>query len=549
MHIDDQTYRSNGKTYRRILLRNSYRVNGKVRHDTIASLCKCTEAEINAIKIALKYKDNLTALVSVRENLKTEQGLSVGATWLLSQVAKKLGITKILGDSKEAKLILWLVIATLIEQGSRLSATRLAIRHAACDILRIEDGFNEDDLYSAMDWLEKKQAGIEYKLFKLRYGKQAPNFYLYDVTSSYFEGQQNELANFGYNRDKKAGKMQIVIGLMTDDEGNPITIEVFEGNTQDPKTVSSQIKKIAERFGVKKVTLVGDRGMIKKLQIKELNDDYKFNYITAITKPQIEKLINDGAIQLSFLDENITEVGVDGVRYVMRRNPVRADEIESIRQSKLARIQNYLNKKNVYLAEHSRAKAATAAKEIRGKINKFKIQKWLEVRINGRVLSLEINNEQKAQESKLDGCYVIKTDLKTPAIEAKTVHDRYKDLTLVENAFRTMKTSFLELRPIFVRKEERTRAHVFIIMLAYMIEYQLRKDWRDIDITVREGVTELSSISTIKIKLPENVSYQAIPVPKPIGRELLKAAGVILPAAIPLTNATVYTKKKLISER
>jgi transposase len=549
MHIDDQTYRSNGKTYRRILLRNSYRVNGKVRHDTIASLCKCTEAEINAIKIALKYKDNLTALVSVRENLKTEQGLSVGATWLLSQVAKKLGITKILGDSKEAKLILWLVIATLIEQGSRLSATRLAIRHAACDILRIEDGFNEDDLYSAMDWLEKKQAGIEYKLFKLRYGKQAPNFYLYDVTSSYFEGQQNELANFGYNRDKKAGKMQIVIGLMTDDEGNPITIEVFEGNTQDPKTVSSQIKKIAERFGVKKVTLVGDRGMIKKLQIKELNDDYKFNYITAITKLQIEKLINDGAIQLSFLDENITEVGVDGVRYVMRRNPVRADEIESIRQSKLARIQNYLNKKNVYLAEHSRAKAATAAKEIRGKINKFKIQKWLEVRINGRVLSLEINNEQKAQESKLDGCYVIKTDLKTPAIEAKTVHDRYKDLTLVENAFRTMKTSFLELRPIFVRKEERTRAHVFIIMLAYMIEYQLRKDWRDIDITVREGVTELSSISTIKIKLPENVSYQAIPVPKPIGRELLKAAGVILPAAIPLTNATVYTKKKLISER
>jgi hypothetical protein len=252
MHIDDQTYTHKGKTYRRVLLRNSYRVNGKVHHDTIASLCKCTEAEINAIKMALKYKDNLAALVDIRKNLKTEQGQSVGATWLLSQVAKKLGITKILGDSKNAKLILWLIIATLIEQGSRLSATRLAIRHAACDILKIEKGFSEDELYSAMDWLEKNQANIETRLFKYRYRKKAPSFYLYDVTSSYFEGQQNELANFGYNRDKKSGKKQIVIGLMTDDEGKPITIEVFEGNTQDPKTVSNQIKKIAERLGLKK---------------------------------------------------------------------------------------------------------------------------------------------------------------------------------------------------------------------------------------------------------------------------------------------------------
>lgn len=549
MHIDDQTYKSNGKTYRRVLLRNSYRVDGKVHHDTIASLCKCTDVEINAIKLALKHKDNLATLIDARENLQTEQGTSIGATWLLSQVAKKLGITKIIGNSKEAKLVLWLVIATLIEQGSRLSATRLAKRHAACDILMIEDGFNENDLYSAMDWLEKNQSNIEDKLFKFRYGNKVPNFYLYDVTSSYFEGQQNELANFGYNRDKKSGKMQIVIGLMTDDEGNPITVEVFEGNTQDPKTVSNQIKKMAHRFGVKKVTLVGDRGMIKSLQIKELNNDYEFNYITAITKAQIEKLLNDGVIQLSLLDENITEVALDGVRYVLRRNPVRADEIENIRQSKLARIQKCVDKKNQYLKEHTRAKMSVAEKEIRTKLDNLKVQKWLEIRINEHGISLEVNEEQKKEEAKFDGCYVIKTDLRKIDIDAKSIHDRYKGLAVVENAFRTMKTSFLELRPIFVRKEERTRAHVFVIMLAYMIEHQLRRDWFNLDITVREGITELSSISTVKIMLPGGTSYQVIPSPKAIGKELLKAAGVILPTAIPATNAVVYTKKNLVSER
>lgn len=549
MHIDDQTYTSNGKTYRRVLLRNSYRVNGKVHHDTIASLCKCTEAEINAIKVALKHKDNLSALINVRENIKTEQGTSIGSTWLLSQVAKKLGMTKILGNSKEAKLVLWLVIATLIEQGSRLSAARLAKRHAACDILRIEDGFNENDLYFAMDWLEKNQASIEDKLFKFRYGDKVPNFYLYDVTSSYFEGEQNELANFGYNRDKKSGKMQIVIGLMTDDEGNPITAEVFEGNTQDPKTVINQIKKMADRFGVKRVTLVGDRGMIKSPQIKELNDHYKFSYITAITKAQIEKLINDDVIQMTLLDERITEVEVDGIRYILRKNPVRADEIENTRQSKLARIQKYVEKKNQYLKEHARAKLSVAEKETRKKISDLMVQKWLELRTTERTLILDVNEEQKKEESKLDGCYVIKTDLKKIDVDAQTIHDRYKELAVVENAFRTMKTGFLELRPIFVRKKERTKAHVFIIMLAYMIEHQLRKDWCDIDITVREGINELSSISTVKVMLPDGATYQTIPSPKVIGKELLKAAGVSLPTAITATNAVVYTKKSLVSER
>lgn len=550
MHIDDQTYKIKGKTRRRVLLRNSYRVNGKVHHDTIASLCKCSDEEINAIKLALKHKGNLTELKSIQQNLKTEQGLCVGSTWMLSQMAKKLDITKTLGNSKQAKLVLWLIMATLIEQGSRLSATRLAKRHAACDILGIEDGFSEEDLYSAMDWLEGKQSDIEDKLFKLHYGNKIPNFYLYDVTSSYFEGQQNELANFGYNRDKKSGKMQIVIGLMTDDDGYPIAIEVFEGNTQDPKTVSNQIKKMANRFGVKKVTLVGDRGMIKSQQISELNDDaYKFNYITAITKPQIEKLIKDEVIQLTLFDETIVEVEDNKVRYVLRRNPLRAEEIEDTRKSKLARVQKLVDKKNQYLKEHPKAKVATAEKAIENKINSLKIQKWLTIKIDDRAISIEVDEKQRLEESKFDGCYVIKTDLKKENVSAETIHDRYKGLAVVENAFRTMKTSFLEMRPIFVRKEERTRAHVFIIMLAYMIEHQLRKDWREVDVTVQEGIAELSSICSIKIKVADQVSYQTIPVPRKLGKILLKKSGISLPSVIPATNAVVYTRKTLVSER
>lgn len=269
MFIDDSSYQRNGKTYRRVLLRNSYRVNGSVRHDTVANLSKVSDEVINALKLALKHKKDLAQLSSVK-NMTAQQGLGVGAVWLLHQLAKRLGLAKALGRTRQAKLTLWLIMAAIIDQGSRLSATRLAQRHQACDIVGL-DGFNEDDLYDAMDWVEQQQGRIEDALFLSRYGGAAPNFYLYDVTSSYFEGNQNELARYGYNRDKKKGKKQIVIGLMTDDEGRPITIEVFEGNTTDPQTVENQILKIGHRFGVDKVTLVGDRGMIKSVQISQLN--------------------------------------------------------------------------------------------------------------------------------------------------------------------------------------------------------------------------------------------------------------------------------------
>lgn len=440
-----------------------------------------------------------------------------------------------------------MVLARVIEQGSRLSATRMAQRHAACDILQL-DSFNEDDLYKAMNWLSKRQQRIEKSLFNQHHGDSKPQFYLYDVTSSYLEGVQNELSDWGYNRDGKKGKKQIVIGLMTDEEGHPIAIEVFRGNTKDTATVKNQIEKMAHRFGADKITFVGDRGMIKSVQISDLSDEH-FHYITAITKPQIEKLIKDGIFQMSLFDEKLAEVLNDGIRYILRRNPIRAEEIEAIRESKLNSLNRLINQQNTYLAEHPRAQVEAALKKGRGKCKALKIDKWVEITSEGRILATKIKADEKALESQLDGCYVIKSDLAANSASAQTIHNRYKDLAEVEYAFRTMKTTLLEMRGIFVRKAERTRAHVFIIMLAYLLAYQLRRLWYDVELTVEEGIAELASICSIEVVAPGQVSYQTIPEPRQLGKILLAKAGVSLPDAIPCRKVEVVTRKKLLSER
>lgn len=546
MHIDDQTYTVNRRTYRRTLLRNSYRKNGKVYHDTIASLSKCGDDEIEAIKFALANKKYLAALRVPNKAVKTRQGLSVGAVWLLHQLAKRLGIVKAMGRSVNAKLSLWMVISAVIGSVSRLSATRLAQSHAACDILGL-DSFCEDDLYSALDWLNDHQQAIEKHLFNGRYQHKKPNLYLYDVTSSYLEGDQNELGEYGYNRDGKKGKKQIVIGLLTDDEGQPISCEVFRGNTRDTTTFKNQVDKVAQRFGIEEVTFVGDRGMIKSAQIRDLSEE-KYHYITALTKPEIETLLKNNVVQIDLFDETVCEVELKRVRYIYRRNPVRVMEIRENRQSKLRKLQALCAQKVKYLAEHPKAKVNVAKRVIEEKAEKLKINTWVSVNTQGRNLSLVNKDTELEQEEKLDGCYVIKTDLSVETASKQTVHDRYKSLAEVEWAFRTMKTTLLHIRGIFVRKANRTRAHVFTIMLAYLIAYQLRRLWQKIEFTVEEGVDELSSLCATEVLIGD-VSIQTVPAPRELSELLLKEANVTLPDAIPCRKVKVFTRKKLVEER
>jgi hypothetical protein len=246
MYVDVSHIRQGDKTYTRYLLRESFRDNGKVKHRTIANLSSCSAAEIEAIRLALRHKDNLSALTTTPPQFTIKQGPSYGAVHVVYGVARSLGIDQALGPTRDGQLALWQVIARVIDQGSRLSAVRLARSHATQEILGLQ-GFDEDDLYANLDWLAEQQADIEKRLFDQQ---QAPQgLFLYDVTSSYLEGEKNALGAFGYNRDNKRGKRQIVVGLLCNGLGRPLAIEVFPGNTQDTKTFASQVDKVATRFG------------------------------------------------------------------------------------------------------------------------------------------------------------------------------------------------------------------------------------------------------------------------------------------------------------
>jgi len=550
MRLDSIKKTANGKTYVSHLLRQAYRDNGRVRHRTIANLSRCSTQEIEAIRLALKHKGDLTQLGSLKDDLRIQQGLSVGAVFALSTLARRLGIERALGNSQEAKQALWQVLARVIDQGSRLSAVRLAGTHAACDVLGLEP-FDEDDLYRNLDWLDENQAAIEDRLFRVRHPDGQAQLFLYDVTSSYLEGSENELAAFGYNRDGKNGKRQIVIGLLCDKTGWPLSVEVFAGNTPDTSTFASQVRKVADRFGGGAVTFVGDRGMIKGPQIDALQtEDDEFHYITAITKPQIESLLTQGLFQLELFDEEVAEVRDEaaGVRYVLRRNPQRVVEMAATREDKRRAVEKLVSQQNVYLGEHPRARVDVAVRRVKQKIEKLRLSAWLSVSSEGRTLSLVRDEDTLAEVTKLDGCYCLKTDLDSQTAPKELVHDRYKSLAAVEWAFRTCKTH-LQVRPVYVRKESRTRGHVFVVMLAYQIVMELAKCWRDLELTVAEGVSELSSLCMTEVTIRDETTINQIPTPRPSVKSLLEAADVIVPQVLPYTGTRVYTKKKLVEER
>ena len=482
------------------------------------------------------------------ENVALRQGLSVGGVWLVYDLARQLGIEQALGTSRPGRLALWQVIARVLDQGSRLSAVRLAGSHAACDVLGLE-AFNEDDLYANLDWLAEHQGAIEDRLFRALGGGGVPGLYLYDVTSSYLEGACNELSAFGYNRDGKKGKRQVVIGLLCDGRGRPLSIEVFAGNTQDAATLASQIGKVAQRFGGGQVTFVGDRGMIKGKQVEDLAG-HGFGYITAITKPQIESLLAAGVLQMELFDQELAEVVSDeGLRYVLRRNPVRAAELRASRQDKLSVVRAEADRQNGYLAEHGRARVEVAIAKVARRCEKLRLSGWVQGVASGRTIALEIDRPELAEAEKLDGCYVLKTDLSVALADARTVHGRYKDLALVEWAFRTSKTVELEIRPIHVRLAGRTRGHALVVMLAYRIVQELANRWRDIDATVQEGLDELSTLCATEWLVNGRPRCNCIPQPRPSVQQLLDAAAVRLPEALPCKGVRVATRRKLPENR
>jgi len=551
MYVDDYKYSVNGKPQRRALVRHNYRENGKVKQKTIANITGLPDHIIELIKIGLKSGEGFKYIEEL-SNGNFSHTKTIGSVFVLQKIINEIGITKALGTDENSKLISWLVMARLLEQGSRLSSVRLAQIHAGCELLKIEE-LNEDLLYSSMDWLYEQKDKTEQKLFKQwqqnkKNQHKNPHLFLYDVSSSYLEGEHNELAAWGYNRDKKAGKMQIVYGLLTDEHGEPLGVEVFEGNTVDIKTFESQIIKIKEKFNCTRVTLVGDKGMIKSFQINDLHKA-GFNYITSISKAEIETLIKKETFQLELFTDELIEISDNGVRYVLHRNPVRAIEIQKNRDSKIVKIKTKITNSNNYLKEHPKAKPEVQEKNIKNYISRVNLSKAIEVfcDIKDRHLVIVINDEAIQHLSRLDGCYVIKTDLLKSEIDTKTIHTRYKSLAEVEWAFRTEK-SLLEIRPIYLRNRERTIAHVFICMLAYKVEKYLREYWKDIDLTVEEGIKMLGQIIGSKISIGEKELVR-LPNPNKSCNELLNALNITMPSMISYKECVVNTKRKLPQRR
>jgi len=551
MFVSDQTYTRNGKTYRKTFLAESYREDGKVKQRILYNLSHATESEKDAIKFALKYKNDLEFLRQFAAGTCQADKIA-GCVLVLDHVMKKLGIDKILSPLGDyAPMAQWLIMERLIENGSRLSAVRLAQSHYACEILKIPT-LQEDDLYKTLSILHANKEIVEKKLFRHWQKAQKRNaeesLFLYDVSSSYFEGECNELAAYGYNRDKKIGKMQVVYGLLTDSDGNPVGIEVFPGNTVDTKTVATQIDKIKSQYGCKQVTLVGDKGMIKGPQIDELAIE-GYHYITTITKPQIEKLLQDKVLQIDLFDSELGEVCdfESKIRYIFRRNPQRQKEMKECRQKKIDALQKKLDTSNLYLKDHAKATTMRQLTLLEAAIKKIKLEAVIFVTEKDRVLSLIINENNLGELSKLDGTYVMKTDLALSVADKETIHSRYKALAEVEKAFRVSKSE-LCARPIYLRKKDRTVAHFTIVMFAYAVEKYLENAWKEIETTVSGGIEKLKSIVGLKFTLGDNTQIK-IAQPNNECQELLDTLGFSLPTTLNFDPVLVVSRHKLAKLR
>jgi Transposase DDE domain len=367
-----------------ILLRESYREAGKVRTRTLANLTHWAPERIVAMERLVKgeFDDGSGEMGEITS------GEIFGVLFALKHLADQIGLTRVLGSAPEGKLTLFLILARIAHGGSRLSAVRWAQQHTVADVMGVE-GFDEDDLYAALDWLARQQARIERELYQAYVQRrgQPPVLVLYDVTSSYFEGECNELGQYGYNRDGKRGKRQIVIGLLTAADGEPLAVRVFEGNTADPATVASQITLLKEQFGIAEVVLVGDRGMIKAKGKAALSAE-GWRYLTALTDAQVRTLLKQGVLQPELFDAHLCEVEHDGKRLIVRRNEAVRVREQRRRADKLHQLHAKIAERNAFVEQSPRASAEKGLAALRGWVKRHKLAKLVTLTLEAQHLSV-----------------------------------------------------------------------------------------------------------------------------------------------------------------
>ncbi|HEY3731645.1 MAG TPA: IS1634 family transposase [Steroidobacteraceae bacterium] len=476
----------NGRSAPAVLLRESYREGSRVRKRTLANLGALPAAVIDGLRVLLAGG---SVIARPEEVFEIQRSLPHGHVAAVVGMMRKLDLPRLLGRavSRERDLALAMIANRIIAPGSKLAAHRaLSAETASSSLGRVLDlgMIEEREMYATLDWLGGQQDRIERALAR-RHLKDG-TLVLYDVSSSYLEGRCCALAQHGYSRDHRPDRLQIVYGLLCDREGRPIAIEVFEGNTGDPSTLSTQVETLKRRFGLKHVVLVGDRGMITAARIREDLRPAGLDWITTLRAPQIQELAEAGPLQLSLFDERdlaeISSPAYPGERLIVCRNPDLARERGRKREDLLAATERDLSR----IAAQVRRRHAP----LRGKaeiglvvgavIDAHKVGKHFALSISDDAFVYRRKADAIAHEAALDGLYVIRTSLSADAISADEAVRAYKDLARVERAFRTLKSVDLQIRPVHHWIEPRVRAHVFLCMLAYYVEWHLREAWAPI---------------------------------------------------------------------
>ena len=480
VHVATTRRKYKGRVYETHLLRRTFREGGKVKHETLGNISHLPPQAIDAVRRSLKGE----TLVSPEDHFECVRSLPHGHAAAVLGCLRALDLDKLVSSRRcrERDLVLAMVVARLVAPGSKLATCRATSAGTAetslGHLLGIEDA-NEDEFYEAMDWLLERQERIENKLAERHLDN---TLVLYDITSSYFEGRTCPLAKRGHSRDKKQGKLQIVIGLLCNREGRPVAVEVFEGNTGDPTTVGSQVKKLRDRFGLERVVLVGDRGMLTDARIRENLDPVEgLSWITALRAPAIQRLAAKGAVPRSLFDESdLAEISSDdfpGERLVVCRNPLLAEERSRKREELLRASEMEFEK--IVLATRRRRQPLRGADRIGLRVgqvrNKYKVGKHFDFAITEDSFNFSRKEERIRDEAALDGIYIVRTNVPQQEFTAEEAVRAYKSLSVVERAFRTMKTVDLKVRPIYHRKADRVRAHVFLCMLAYYVEWDMRE--------------------------------------------------------------------------
>jgi Transposase DDE domain len=475
IHVVTNRRRGKGREYVTHLLRRSYREGGKVRNETVGNISHLPEELVEVLRAGLRGEP----VGVLSEAFAIERSLPAGHVLAALSMARRLELARLLDrqPSRERDLVLAMVCQRAICPLSKLATVRALSQSTLASEFGVADA-DEDDLYGAMDWLYQRQAAIEDRLARRHLADG--ELVLYDVSSSYFEGRSCELARLGYSRDQKRGTPQIVYGLLCDKPGRPIAVEVFSGELHDDKTLPSQITKLRQRFGLSRVVVVSDRGMITSANL-ELLREVDAGWITALKAPQIKKLVKDGALQLSLFDQqNLAEITAEdypGERLVMCRNPLVAQDRARKREQLLAATERGLAE----IAERVKRGTLSGADQIGlavgPAIKRYRVKKHFQVQITDTTFTYQRKTDQIEQEAALDGIYVLRTSVPDSELHTGEVVRSYKQLKHVERAFRTFKGPELEIRPIHHHLEDRVRAHVFLCMLAYYLTWHLRQAW------------------------------------------------------------------------